>query len=98
MGVTKPNKIKGFNSVCRNNSMWQIRSNPRKSWSDKKSVHENLALQEQREKIADHKYSVRDKLSSVQRTPKGLKSTAKMLQIPQKKMSIQNKGIKISAE
>lgn len=65
MGVTKPNKIKDFNSVCRNNSMWQIRSNPRKAWSDKKSVHENLALQEQREKIADHKYSVRDKLSSV---------------------------------
>lgn len=42
MGVTKPNMIKGFNSVCRNNSMWQIRCNPRKAWSDKKSVSENL--------------------------------------------------------
>lgn len=42
MGVTKPNMIKGFNSVCRNNSMWQIRCNLRKAWSDKKSVSENL--------------------------------------------------------
>lgn len=50
MGVTKPNKIKGFNSVCRNNSMWQIRCNPRKTQSDKKSVHDNLALIEQWEK------------------------------------------------
>lgn len=43
IGVTKPNMIKGFNSVRRNKSMWQIRCNPRKAWSDKKSVHENLA-------------------------------------------------------
>lgn len=42
MGVTKPNMIKGFNSVCRN-SVWQIRCNPRKALSDKKSVHEDLA-------------------------------------------------------